>query len=168
MSAPTPIALDAPSLVARARGWLGKHFILHEHEEEREVAHLRFSLLCEKATLDLDEATLSIHRTRDPGRPWVLERDGRVLARARKPSFFRDRFVLELGGEELEFRSRGLLSRTFELRREDTVLGQVDRVGLLGREVELHLPDEWPVALQAFVFFLARIVWNRHQAAAAG
>jgi hypothetical protein len=166
VSGPPPITLDAPPLVARAREWAGKRFTLHAENEE--VAHLHFSLLCEKATLDVDGPELRIYRTREPGRPWVLDRDGTVVASARKPSVFRDRFLLNLGGEEVELRSRGLLSSVFELRRGDDVLGRLERHGLLGREVELHLPEQWPAALQAFVFFLARILWNRHQAAAAG
>jgi hypothetical protein len=134
--------------------------------DEEPVGELRCSWWRSRGTLTAGEQTFQVTRTGERGRPFLLLHEGAEVARAYKPSFFSGRFVLHLGEETLDFRQPGLLSRAFVLSRGGREIGRVARKGLLRERVTLSLPAEWPVPLQGFLLFLARVVWQREQAAA--
>jgi hypothetical protein len=130
------------------------------------VGELRCSWWRSRGMLTAGGRTFHLTRTGERGRPFVLLHEGDEVARAYKPSFFSGRFVLQLGEESLDFRQPGFLSRAFVLSRGERELGRVARKGLLRERITLTLPPEWPLPLRAFLLFLARVVWQREQAAA--
>lgn len=165
MSAPArsePLAETSPVEVVTA-GLMQRRYVFKRGAED--VARLDLSWWRERGVLSTGGHSFTIRRTRAPGRPFVLEREGQEVARAEKPSAFRSRFVLFLGDERCELRKPHVLSRAFVLYRGEHAVGEIAKKGLTGRRATLDLPDAWPLPLQAFVFFLARIVWNREQSA---
>jgi hypothetical protein len=159
----SPALVEIPPLVAMGSG-LSCTYRLSVGGEP--VGALRCSWWRSRGTLTAGERTFQVTRTGEWGRPFVLLREGEEVARAYKPSFFSSRFVLHLGDETLDFRQPGLLSRDFVLSRGYREVGRVDRKGLFREHVTLTLPPEWPLPLQVFLLFLARVVWQREQAAA--
>jgi len=153
------------TLEAVARGAFSATYALRRDGEE--VGTAAFSHWRVRGTLTLGDQTFTLERRRrEPGRPFLLLHDGRELARAIKPSAFRDAFEVHLGPERLTLRQRGLVDCSFRLYRDGEEIGVLRQRGVLRRRVRLALPSEWPLPLAAFLLFLARVVWTREQAAA--
>lgn len=130
------------------------------------VAELDVSAWRERAEFGLDGASYRMYRDGMFG-PFVLERDSTVIARARKPSAFRDRFEIELPDRTCVLRRTSLGGRRFGIFVGDDAVGEMAQVGLFGRRIRLSLPPEWPEAVHIYVFWLALVIWNREAAAAA-
>lgn len=163
---PTPSEPEG-TLWARRAGWPGLRYLLLDAEDEV-VGSVRFHGWREAAEIAIGERRYRVRRMREPGRPWVLECDGWRLAEARKPSAWRDRFEIRLGRMLLELQPVGWGSPCFELRRDGLLLGEVERLGWSGQGAALRFTEGVPPVLHAFVFVLARLIWNRHAAAAGG
>jgi hypothetical protein len=101
-------------------------------------------------------------------RLWAMEREGRRLARAEKPSMFRSRFTVWLGGRSYELKKVAAGKRSFVLLEDGTEMGRLHRRGLFNRRTRLDLPNDWSLAAQAFILWLALVVWAREDAAIAG
>ena len=131
------------------------------------VAELDVSSWRERAEFVLDGATYRLYRDGMAG-PFVMERDGTVIARARKPSVFRNRFEIELPDRSCELRKTSLSGRRFGVFEGDRAAGEMAQAGFLGRRIRLSLPADWPAAIQVYLFWLALVIWNREAAAASG
>jgi hypothetical protein len=96
-----------------------------------------------------------------------MEREGRRLARAEKPSMFRSRFTVWLGRRSCQLQKVAPGKRSFVLLEDGTEVGRLFRRGFFKRRMRLDLPMDWPLAAQAFIFWLALVVWAREDAAMA-
>lgn len=102
---------------------------------------------------------------RDGGRRFALDGPGGELAAAEKPSVWSGRWVIEAGGRAYELAKRSWLSRSFELRRGEEVVGSVHPKGF-GSKAVVDLPAELPPAVQLFVVAVVLTLWRRESAAA--
>lgn len=129
------------------------------------VAELDVSGWREKAEFDIHGGHYRLDREKAPSRAFVLMRDTQQLARALKPSAFRSRFEVQVGGRTFEMR-RGGWQSNFTLLDGERQVGSVRRAGVFTRRAIIDLPDDWPLPVQVFVFWLALVIWNREQEAA--
>ena len=125
------------------------------------------SIWREKALLELEDGTYQLYRERHFSGDFVLEHDGKIAARATKPSAFRGIFELELSNRQLVLRKPSVWSRSFVVLDGEKEIGRIRRLGVFGRRTNIDLPGEWPVSARVFVFWLAFLIWKREQAAAA-
>jgi hypothetical protein len=136
-------------------------------EEARLLGEVGASLWRERATLEIQDGTYELYREEQFVGDFVLEHNGNILARASKPSAFKNRFEVELPNRHLVLRKLGPLSRRFGLFEGDKQVGGIYPLGIFTRRSSIDLPGDWPLPLRVFVFWLAFIIWKRQQAAAA-
>ncbi len=55
---------------------------------------------------------------------------------------------------------------TYLIKQGHQNLGSIYRKGFFSKCSQADLPENWPVALQAFVFTLVFILWKRFESAA--
>lgn len=144
------------------RGWFSNSFRLQQPHGT--VAEIDVSNWREKAEFDVQGGHYRLYREGFASGAFVLERDGQVVARALKPSAFRSRFEVQLGGRTLDLR-RAAWSSNFGLFDGERQVGSIRRAGILTRRALIDLPDDWPLAAQVFVFWLVLVIWIRDQAA---
>jgi len=130
------------------------------------VAELDVSGWRERAEFVLDGVSYRLYRDGMFG-PFVMERDGTVIAHARKPSVFRDRFEIELPDRRCQLRKISLSGRRFGVFERDRAVGEMAQTGWFSRRIRLSLPADWPEAVQVYLFWLALIIWNRDASAVA-
>lgn len=152
-------------LEAVQKGILSGDFRLEREGEP--IADLDVSTWGTRAGVRVDGVDYEMRREGLLSGDFVLEANGQTLARAEKPSALRSVFELSLGPRRYTMKKRSFFSSGFALLDGGRELGSLHRRGLLQRRVEIRLPDDWPVAAQVFVFWLAHIIWSREDAAAA-
>jgi hypothetical protein len=95
---------------------------------------------------------------------FVLRSGDRILARASKTNPFVRAFEIEHEGRKLRLQAVSLLGRTFELHEQGARIGRVVPTRILGRDARIDLPQELPIPLQVFLFWLVTVLWRRSRA----
>ena len=135
---------------------------------QQEPVELKLGALRERAQFELQGLAYRLYREGGMSGDFVLDRAGTILARAQKPSAFRDTFVVNLSGRSLELRRAGTFNRRFLLLSDGKEVGVIDPVSAWSRAARVDLPADWPFSIMLFVFWLAALMWRRHEGAAAG
>ena len=125
------------------------------------------SIWRDKARLEIGEGTYELYREGQFSGDFVLEHNGNVVARARKPSAFRNQFEVELPNQLLVLRKLSLLNRRFGLFDGERQLGSIYPLGIFTRRSNIDLPSDWPLPIRVFLFWLVFVIWKRQNAAAA-
>jgi hypothetical protein len=135
-------------------------------EGDRAVAHLDVSAWREHGVLTIEGVAHRVYREGVGSGEFLLERDGIVLARATKPSAFRNAFEVRHDGRTYEVAKESVWQRRYVVRSGNAEIGSVAPRSAFGRAAVATLPDTWPLPLKVFVVWLVVILWKR--AAAAG
>ncbi len=146
------------------QGCLGKRFSLVRNGEV--VAQLTLSTFRDRAELDEGGREARFFRDRESkGRPFVLETAGARIASARKPSLFCERIDLVIGERPCTLEKPSLWRRTYVLYDDGAEVGRIVPRSWWKKTADIDLPENWPVALQAFVLWLVVVMWRRQDAA---
>jgi len=125
------------------------------------IAELDTSSWREKGRLSVSGTTYRMFRERLFSGAFLLESDGKVLARAEKPGAFTRRIVIDVEGAQLELKPRSIFSRSFQLLQGGVVVGSLSPSGLLSRRIDVELPERLPLPIRAFVVWLNVLLWKR-------
>lgn len=151
-------------LEAVPKNIFANNFFLQQQNEL--LGELDTSIWREKAQLELEEGTYLLYREGHFSGDFVLEHDGAVVARASKPSALYNRFEVELPGRRLVLRKLSAWNRRFGLFDGEKQVGSIYPLSAFTRRTSVDLPDDWPLPIRAFLFWLVFILWKRQQAAA--
>jgi len=131
------------------------------------VGEVDVSVWREEARLELQEGTYELRREGFGSGDFLLEQDGKIVARATKPSIFQCSFEVDLPTRHVTLRKLSVWNRRFGLFEGERQIGSVYPQGIFTKRSSIDLPADWPLANRAFVFWLAFLVWKRQNAAAA-
>ena len=136
---------------------------------DRTLATLDLSCWREKADVLIEDVTHRVFREHALG-DFIIERGGQVLARATKPSVFRQAFLVNYNGKTYSLHRPSVWRRAFALLDGEQQIGSVSPNSVWTRDATADLPRDWPMAVKAFVIWLVIILWKRESdgAAAAG
>ena len=137
-------------------------------QENALVGELALSIWREKARLEVEEGTYELRREALLAGDFLLEKDGKVIARASKPSILENRFEVELPDRRLVLRKLSWLHWRYGVFDGDKEIGTVyPQPGIFTRHVNVDLPVDWPLPIRVFLFWLSLIMWRRQSQAAA-
>jgi hypothetical protein len=153
--------MTASSLALTPRRWYSWDFTLTSGD--RTLARLDLSWR-EKGVVTIGDDEHRVYREGMVSGDFVIERGGEVLARASKPSAFRNTIVITHGGRQYTLRKKSVWKRAFVLLEGDTNIGSLSPNRWLGRDASVNLPADWPLAVKTFVIWLAIILWKREAA----
>jgi hypothetical protein len=91
---------------------------------------------------------------------FLLTADQEVLARAAKSALVR-RFVVRTGDREFTLEPASVFTRSFRLFENGLIVGGVLPNHLFTRACTLEFPDDLPVPVQVFLFWLVALMWRR-------
>ncbi len=143
----------------------GMNFRLQQQNQL--VGEVNNSSWRERARLELEEGSYELHRERFCAGDFLLERDGKVIARASKPSAFKCRFEVELPNRRVVLRKISPWRLRFGLFEGENQIGSVYSLGWFTRRIQIDLPADWPLAIRSFLFWLVFLMLKRQNAAAA-
>ena len=156
-------------LRAVPKGWFSRGFEVLDPRSGATVGRAELSSWRENAELEVAGARYrTTHAIGE--KEFVLARDdGTRVLQAEKPSAWRERLSFEHDGARYELRKESAWRRAFALSREGVgEVGTLRPGGAFERGWTADLPEELPLEVRVFVMWLARVMWNRQDAAASG
>ena len=152
-------------LEAIPTNWFSSSIRIQQQNEL--VGEVQVSPWREKARLELQEGTYDLHREGFWSGDFLLEQDGKVLARATKSGVFQCNFEVDLPTRHVTLRKLSMWNRRFGLFDGEKQIGSVYPQGVFTKRSSIDLPADWPLSNRVFVFWLAFVIWKRESAAAA-
>ena len=132
---------------------------------QRLLGELETSFLTSNGQLELEEGTYQLYREGRFSGAFLLEHDGKVVARAVKPSAFQNRFEIETPDRQFILRKPSSINRKLIVLDGAKEVGSIYPIGVFTRRTHVDLPDDWPVPIQVFLFWIVFNVWKRANAA---
>lgn len=143
------------------------------YRDEDQVAFLDPSAWREKAELEIEGQRYKLDREGWVGEFRLLDKMNHPVAKAAKTSAFKNRFEVEQGERRFVLDKTSFWSRGFSLwevvpgpagsEARESLVGQIDREGLLTRRAVIDLPEDLPLPVQVFLFWLVVVLWNRQK-----
>ena len=130
-------------------------------QNQRLLGELENSFLQAKAQLELEEGSYQLYREGWFSGDFLLELNGKVVARASKPSVLRNRFEIELPDRQLVLSKPSSFDRRVIVLDGGKEIGSIYPLGTFTRRTHVDVPDDWPVPIRAFLFWLVFNVWKR-------
>jgi hypothetical protein len=147
-------------LRAVPKSWFSPGYKLLENNNT--IAIVEISRWREAGELIIRGSTYRVYRQGLMSGFFVLEDDaGSILARAEKPSALYRSFLVEHGGKTYTLEAESSLFRKFILSDGGRQIGSVYPESALTRKSVVDLPEEIPLAVRAFMFWLVMILWKR-------
>jgi hypothetical protein len=137
-------------------------------QNQQLLGELATSFLTSNGELELEDGTYQLYREQWMSGDFLLELDGKVVARAVKPSAFRNRFEIETGDRRLIMEKPSSINRRLIVLDGGREVGSIYPLGVFTRSTHVDLPDDWPVSIRAFLFWLVFNVWKRANSAEVG
>jgi hypothetical protein len=128
---------------------------------DRTLAVLDLSAWRERAEIRIGDITHRVYRQGLLG-DFIIEAGGRELARATKPSAFRDKMVLHFGGKDYTLRKPSIWRRGFVLMDGERQIGSISPESVWTLRSAADLPSDWPVPIKSFVIWLVILLWKRN------
>jgi hypothetical protein len=131
------------------------------------LGELDSSIWREKARVELKDGTYLLYREGYFTGDFLMEHEGKLVARASKPSALRHKFEVGIAGRLLVLRQPSIWNRRFGLFDGDKQVGAIYPLSFLSRRTNIDLPADWPLPIRVFLFWLVFIIWKRQRQAAA-
>ncbi len=146
-------------LEARPKGLFSWRFQLCEGQ--RLVATMDMAWLSEGGSFTWEGTGYALSRESLWSGDFVLTGHGETLARATKPSAFLRRFDVYVGPCTLTLEAVSPLSSAFHLLEDGSVVGAVTPRHVFSRCCIVDFPDELPMPVKVFMFWLVALMWHR-------
>ena len=134
-------------------------------EDGSEIAFLDIATFKEAADLIIEGETYRFEREKMLKGAFLLKMGDEVFIKAEKPSAFRNQFELTIHGDAYLLKRVSVWKREYVLEKDGEIIGNIRPTGAFSRKSEIDLPENWPVVVQIFIFWLVLIIWNREAAA---
>jgi hypothetical protein len=136
-------------------------------EDNAIIAIVALSWMREAGELTIAGSSYRVYREGLLTGSFVLESDGSILASADKPSAFYRSFLVKHDGKEYTLEAESAGYRKFVLLEGGKQLGSVYPEHALTRKAVIDFPEEIPLVVRVFMFWLVVILWKRASDAAA-
>jgi hypothetical protein len=150
------------SLVARPRRWYSSDYRILDGD--REIASLRLKIFRDTGVFEVEGKEYQIRVEGFLRGRFELMEGPTVLAKAEKS---RRTFEIRTSGHRMTLKANGLLGRSWDLHVLTGPVGSIRSLGWLKNSAEADLPDELPLSLRVFLFYLVLVTWRRQAAGAA-
>lgn len=150
-------------LDARPRTWCSTTWSLFAGSEELGEVSANWSK--PHGTVQVGDQLFHVRRHKSKG-PWRLKAGEAVVLEALRPKKSTALFEIPVGDDAVLVVPQGWDRRLFIVtNRDGTVLGRIERGSWFRRQVSIHLPEDMPVTVAAFLLHLILCYWSGQAAA---
>lgn len=138
------------------------------YDGDSPVAEIGFQLMSGNAEIRVGASSYQARRAGWFRSVYSLEQDGRVVSRAEAVGFWQRTYEVRAGASLYTLRrQRGWFATGWELLDGDSLVGSVERKGVFRTQTVAEFADSIDIATQAFVVWVANVIWQQDQSAAA-
>jgi len=130
------------------------------------VAAVNISWFKEGGSFRLDGEKYVVGRQGMMRGAFFVNRDGKTIAAAVKPSAFKRCFEVGCGERELKLAAARPFGRKFTLSEGRKIVGSVSPVSVWSRSAKADFPAEISLPVQVFMIWLVLVLWKRDRDAA--
>jgi hypothetical protein len=135
------------ALTLTPKSWASWDFTVSDGS--RPIADIDVSWWREKGLLTVQGVAHRVYREGAMSGDFILERDGTTLARASKPSAFRQAFELDCAGRQYTLRKKSAWSRTFVLIEGERIMGAITPNSMWTRgELARYRVGSWELSVR--------------------
>lgn len=124
-------------------------------------AELTFNFFTEQGSMSLGRDQFAIRKHGPLSGHWTLERRGKTVVDARKPSAMFRSFELSAPEIQLTVKAQFALTRGYDILSSDRLIGTIRPAHAFTRRAFIECSSEVPEVVQLFAFWLAVITWRR-------
>ncbi|WP_394541302.1 hypothetical protein PRJ39_13090 [Lysobacter enzymogenes] len=124
------------------------------------AAELTFGPLSDQGAIAIEGTRLEIRKEGWVNANWTLEREGNVVAVAKRRSLLGRSFDLTCSGQALLLKPQTLLVRDYHLLLGDAVVGTIEPEHPLTRKARVQCDAVVAETIQLFSFWLVAMVWR--------
>lgn len=128
---------------------------------DRPVAEVGLAFWPERGSLNAEGTNFTVRREGLLSGAFLLETAGKVVARAVKPSMFQRRIEIEFGEDRYLLETASYFGRAMRIKRGGEIIGVFQPKGFFTWRMDVDLPDNIPMAIRGFIFWLAVVLWKR-------
>lgn len=139
--------------------WLTRNVTIFD-DAGSAVAEIAFAWFREAGKATIGGSTFTMRRDGWTG-PFVLERNGKTVASAEKPSPFHRHFMVEYAGKEYDLMAESAFFRRFVLCDGGNVIGWMAPDHAFTNKAHAAFPAEIPLPVQVFTIWLVLTLWHR-------
>ena len=146
--------------------FFSRNLVLYDGDSP--VAEIGFRFMSGTADIRIGAATYTAIRKGWLSEVYSLHQDGSVVSRADRVGFWGRAYEIHSGGSLVTLRRKsGWFESGWDLFDGDLPVGSVTRKGFFQTETIADFPDSIDLATQVFIVWLANVLWQQDQAAAA-
>ena len=145
-------------LKAAPISWFSWNYELSEGGQR--VGTISTAWVRERAAMSVRGMTCELYRESMWGR-FLATVNGEIIASADKPSAFHRRFIIQFEDREIESVAESPLGRSFILREHGHDIGAIRPLHVFTRKAMIDLPDDFPIEISVFTFWLVVLMWRR-------
>jgi hypothetical protein len=132
------------------------------------VAEIVFRMMSGNADIRVGQASFLARRTAWLRSAYRLEQGDRVVCQAEQVGFWGRSYEVRAGSSMFSLRRQsGWFNSGWELADGDSVVGTLSRKGVFRATTEAEFSSSVDVVTQAFIVWLANVLWQQDQAAVA-
>ena len=146
-------------LSAIPNGWFSWDFTIFD--DHKAIAKIDLAWVREAGKLYLDGSNYRVYREGLLSGAFILEKEGRVLARAEKPSALFRSFQVEYNDKSFTLEAESPLRRKFVLREGGQTIGSVRPENAFTKRAIIDLPADIALPVRIFMVWLTLILWKR-------
>ncbi len=120
----------------------------------REVTVLRLSAFRKNGKALIEDIEYQYGRERLLGGSYFVQSNAGFAAKAEKRSIFRDRYIVAFEERVYELRSTSFFKGTYGLFEKEKEVGTITREGFFSTTTFLRLPEDVPIHVMIFLFWL--------------
>lgn len=147
------------TLVAKPKAWWSWTFSVFDNDNQ--IAETSFACLREAGTLQLANSTYRLYRQGAFRGPFILEKNGAVIAHADKPSALMRSFNVHHGEKTYTLEAESLFRRKFVVRELGSTIGSIAPQRACYRDARIDLPVALPLPVRLFMLWLTLLLWKR-------
>lgn len=144
---------------ARRKAWYSSDYVLTEGT--REIADVRQFVIRRTAVAAIDGQEYHMGSEGLVRGLFFISGTGDRIATAARPNILRHRYALSHDGHDYELRMTSLFRGSFGLFEKEKEIGTIAREGLFSGTTIIKLPDDLPLSIVVFLFWL--VLLSRHR-----
>lgn len=140
-------------------GWLTWNFTIFD--DNTSIANIHLAWARESGEFNLGESNYKVYREGFFSGAFILDKHGKVLARAEKTSALFRSFKVEYESKNYILEAETALRRKFVLRESERRIGTVEPEHIFSRKAIINLPEDITLPVRIFMVWLTIIMWKR-------